>query len=110
MLLESYRPKSCLVTKSTTVTKPRFPVVDAHNHLGEVFGGGWIHRPVEELVDTLDQAGVKLYVDLDGGWGEDVLTDHLDKFKRAHPERFMVFGGVNWEMWRSLGNAFRLGQ
>jgi predicted TIM-barrel fold metal-dependent hydrolase len=95
-----------MVTKSTTVTKPRFPVVDAHNHLGEVFGGGWIHRPVEALIDTLDQAGVKLYVDLDGGWGEDVLTDHIDKFKRAHPERFMVFGGVYWEMWRSLGNAF----
>ncbi len=106
MLLESYRPKSCLVTKSTTVTNPRFPVVDAHNHLGEEFGGGWTHRPVEELIDVLNMAGVKLYVDLDGGWGEDVLTAHIDIFKSAHPERFMVFGGVNWEMWKSFGDAF----
>ncbi len=106
MQLESYQPKSCLVTKSTNVTEPRFKVIDAHNHLGEEYGGGWIHRPVNELIDQLDQAGIGLYVDLDGGWGEDVLTEHIEKFKANHPERFKVFGGVNWEMWKSLGNTF----
>ncbi len=106
MLLESYRPQPCLVTKMTSVTSPRFPVVDAHNHLGEEFGGGWTQGPVEELIDVLDLAGVRLYVDLDGGWGEDVLTAHLEKFKSAYPERFKVFGGVNWEMWKSLGDGF----
>ncbi len=106
MLLESYRPKPCLVTKDTAVTKPRFPVVDAHNHLGDEFGGGWTQRPVEELIGVLDQARVKLYVDLDGGWGENVLTAHLEKFKSAYPERFKVFGGVNWEMWKSMGDGF----
>jgi predicted TIM-barrel fold metal-dependent hydrolase len=106
MLLESYRPRSCLVSKSTPVIKPRFPVVDAHNHLGEEFGGGWTQRPVEELIEVLDQAGVSLYVDLDGGWGEDVLIAHLEKFKKTQPERFKVFGGVNWDMWKSLGEGF----
>jgi predicted TIM-barrel fold metal-dependent hydrolase len=106
MQIESYRPHPCLVTKSTFITKPRFSVVDAHNHLGEEFGGGWIHRPVEELIDLLDQAGINVYVDLDGGWGEDVLIAHLDKYKSAYPERFKVFGGVNWEMWKTLGDEF----
>jgi predicted TIM-barrel fold metal-dependent hydrolase len=106
MLLESYRPQSCLVTSSTYVAKPRFSVVDAHNHLGDEFGGGWVHRPVEELIDVLDQAGVILYIDLDGGWGEDVLEAHIEKFKSKFPERFKVFGGVNWEMWKSLGDDF----
>jgi hypothetical protein len=106
MLLESYRPQPCVVTSSTCIAKPRFPVVDAHNHLGDELGGGWDHRPVEELIDVLDQAGVNLYVDLDGGWGEDVLKAHIDKFKSKFPERFKVFGGVNWEMWKSLGDAF----
>lgn len=106
MELESYRPLPCLVTKSTTVTKPRFQVVDAHNHLGEEFGGGWTHRLVDELIDVLDQAGVSVYVDLDGGWGEDVLLAHLDKFKHAYPDRFKVFGGINWEMWKSIGDGF----
>jgi predicted TIM-barrel fold metal-dependent hydrolase len=106
MLLESYRPQSCLVSRVTPVTKPRFQVVDVHNHLGEEFGGGWTRRPVQELIEVLDQVGVSLYVDLDGGWGEDVLIAHLEKFKSANPERFKVFGGVNWEMWKSLGDGF----
>jgi predicted TIM-barrel fold metal-dependent hydrolase len=106
MLLEAYQPQPCVVTKVTTVTKPRFQVVDAHNHLGDEFGGGWTQRPVKELIDVLDQAGVKLYVDLDGGWGEDVLITHIDKFKSAYPERFKVFGGVTWEMWKSMGDGF----
>jgi len=86
--------------------EPSYPVIDAHNHLGDEFGGGWIHRPVIELIDILDLAGVKLYVDLDGGWGEDVLRSHIEKFKNTYPDRFQIFGGVNWEMWRTLGDAF----
>ncbi len=86
--------------------RPRFPVIDAHNHLGEEFGGGWIHRPVTELIDLLDQVNVKLYVDLDGGWSEDVLALHINRFKSPYPDRFQVFGGVNWEMWGTLGDAF----
>ena len=106
MRLEDYRPRSKLVTRQTAVALPRFPVVDAHNHLAEPFGGGWDRRPLRELCDTLDQAGVRRYVDLDGGWGEDVLGVHLDLFKAAAPERFSVFGCVDWSQWSERGEAF----
>lgn len=106
MLLESYRPKSNLVTKSTRVLKPRYPVIDAHNHLGEDFGGDWIHKPVEDLIELLDEAGIRMYVDLDGGWGEHILAAHIEKFKRSHPDRFQVFGGVDWEQWKTMGDTF----
>jgi len=106
MLLESFQPKSKLITKATLIVKPRFPVIDAHNHLNDEFGGGWIHKPINELIDTLDQAGVIMFVDLDGGWGEDVLTAHLDRLKNIFPSRFQVYGGVNWEMWKTLGDEF----
>jgi predicted TIM-barrel fold metal-dependent hydrolase len=106
MLLENYRPRSCLVTQCTRVLYPRYPVIDAHNHLGEDFGGGWINRPVEELIGLLDEAGVRLYVDLDGGWGENILKSHLDKLKGKYPDRFKVFGGVDWEAWKNLGDRF----
>jgi predicted TIM-barrel fold metal-dependent hydrolase len=86
--------------------KPRFPVIDAHNHLGAEFGGGWINRPINELIEVLDQAGVVLYVDLDGGWGEDVLISHIELVKSKYPDRFQVFGGVNWERWSDLGDSF----
>jgi predicted TIM-barrel fold metal-dependent hydrolase len=106
MLLKDYRPKSQLVTKETLVNKPRFPVIDAHNHLGEAFGGGWDKKPLDELLDRLDEAGVTHYVDLDGGWGEEVLAQHLKHFKEVAPERFQIFGGVDWYEWERRGAAF----
>ena len=106
MELENFRPQSKLVTRVTVVEKPRFPVIDAHNHLGEDFGGGWDKRPLSQLLDLLDQAGIVRYVDLDGGWGEAILNSHLDHFKQPAPERFQVFGGVDWSQWSGKGNAF----
>ena len=106
MELESFRPQSRLVTRVTRVEKPRFPAFDAHNHLGEAFGGGWDHKPLSQLLDLLDQAGISRYVDLDGGWGEHILNAHLDHFKQPAPERFLVFGGVDWSQWPEKGNHF----
>ncbi len=106
MLLTDYYPRSVLVTKETALTKPHFPVIDAHNHLAEPFGGGWDKRPVAALLDVLDEAQVRLYVDLDGGWGEEILQRHLDYFKAAAPERFQIFGGVDWSAWPDHGDRF----
>jgi predicted TIM-barrel fold metal-dependent hydrolase len=106
MLLSDYQPRTALVTRSTPVLTPRFPVIDAHNHLAEPFGGGWDKRPVSQLLAILDEASVRAYVDLDGGWGEDVLHRHLDYFKAAAPERFHIFGGVDWDRWPEQGDRF----
>jgi hypothetical protein len=106
MELENFRPQSKLVTKTTLVDKARFPVFDAHNHLGEAFGGGWEHKPLSELLDLLDQAGIARFVDLDGGWGEQLLDAHLDHFKGPAPQRFLVFGGVDWSQWPEKGPGF----
>src|SRR4051812_29785038 len=106
MLLTEFRPRPALVTKATEVPQPRFPVIDAHNHLSAEFGGGWDARPVEELLAVLDAADVRVFVDLDGGWGEAVLHRHLDKFKTAAPDRFRVFGGVDWAAWPEHGDGF----
>ncbi len=106
MDLEKFRPQSKLVTPASRVDLPRFPAIDAHNHLSEAFGGGWDKRPVQELLDLLDSAGIIRYVDLDGGWGEAMLNAHLDHFKQAAPERFMVFGGVDWSRWPEKGEVF----
>jgi predicted TIM-barrel fold metal-dependent hydrolase len=106
MLLENFRPTPKLITTATHIERPRFPVIDAHNHLAEPFGGGWDRRPIAELLDQLDEAGVVHYVDLDGGWGETVLSQHLDYFKSAAPERFSIFGGVDWDAWPEKAGSF----
>lgn len=105
MKLEDYRPRSALVNRVTHIRQPRFPVVDAHNHLTGS-SEGWDKRPVSEVLDVLDQAGVRAYVDLDGMWGENLLHQHLDYFKAAAPDRFRVFTGVDWSAWAEHGNRF----
>ena len=106
MKLENFRPQPKLVTRTTLVEKPRFPAFDSHNHLGEDFGGGWEKRPLSQLLDMLDEAGIIRYVDLDGGWGEHILDIHIGHFKQPAPERFLIFGGVDWSQWQEKGNAF----
>lgn len=106
LLLQAFTPRPKLVVKETHVIQPRFPVIDAHNHLAAPFGGGWDQRPVSQLIDRLDEAHVRVYVDLDGGWGENILHQHLDYFKSYAPEHFLVFGGVDWSAWAEQGNRF----
>jgi predicted TIM-barrel fold metal-dependent hydrolase len=104
--LQDFVPHSKLVVKETQISRPRFPIIDSHNHLAAPFGGGWDERPIEELLARLDEAHVTAYVDLDGGWGEKILEKHLDYFKAAAPERFFIFGGVDWAAWKDKGNHF----
>ncbi len=106
LLLQEFRPRPALVTPDCTPPRPRFPVIDAHNHLGELFNGGWVDRPLAALLGAMDKAGVEAVVDLDGGWGEDTLSRHLDHFKAGAPERFYHFGGVDWSQWPMRGDRF----
>ena len=106
MDLEHFFPQAKLVVPQSEVLKPRFPAIDAHNHLGEEFGGGWETQPFEELIALMDEAGIVRYVDLDGGWGEEILNHHLNLFKQRAPQRFQVFGGVDWSQWGQMGNQF----
>ncbi len=53
---------------------------------------------------AMDESGVTHLVDLDGGWGEEILQRHLDKL--ASSNRLRVFGGVDWARWQELGDAF----
>jgi predicted TIM-barrel fold metal-dependent hydrolase len=101
-----FNPVTKLLRRETRVLVPVCPVIDAHNHLGPAFGGGWDSHPVSAVIDQLDQAHVSTYVDLDGGWGEDILDARLRKFKSAAPERFIFFGGPGWKHWAEDGNAF----
>lgn len=98
LLLRDYAPRTVLRLPDTTPEQPKFPVIDAHNHLGTAFGpfsGDWPNRPVTELVETMDACGVSLMVDLDGQWG-DMLRYELDRYVEPYPDRFIVFAGIDF--------------
>jgi predicted TIM-barrel fold metal-dependent hydrolase len=106
IFLKDFRPKPALVVPSSRCEQPRFPVVDAHIHLSSEFGGRWRDKPIEVLIDTMDRAHVTMMVDLDGGWGEDILDANLAYFKARYSDRFVHFAGVNWQQWPIYGDEF----
>jgi predicted TIM-barrel fold metal-dependent hydrolase len=109
ILLRDYQPRSCLVVAEHTVERPRFPVIDAHNHLGRWLSpdGEWMVRDVPALVALMDECDVTGMVNLDGRWGNE-LEANLDRYDRAHPGRFATFCHVDWREATAPGFTDRL--
>jgi predicted TIM-barrel fold metal-dependent hydrolase len=93
--LREWEPRSMLVTKTTVIERPRFPVIDIHNHLGGGKQFLTIER-VQKYLTEMDEAGVRTVVNLDGGWGER-LKETIAALDTAHPGRFVTFALVNFD-------------
>ena len=98
LALDDYRPSQQLRVPEHGVPRPRFPVIDAHNHLGVQFGGGWAGRTGADLAPVLDAAGMAAIVDLDGGWG-DRLRGEIARWQTGLPGRVAVFAGLDYDRW-----------
>jgi predicted TIM-barrel fold metal-dependent hydrolase len=98
--LVDYRPRSSLRRPVHEVRRPKYPVIDAHNHLGSPFGGDWATRPPGELIETLDAAGVEMVVDLDGAQG-DALSAEIERWQAIYRDRVAVFAGLDYDGWAS---------
>jgi len=96
--LLDWRPISQLIVKETKVLKPRFPVIDIHNHLALWDGLDSAKKYLEEM----DKAGVWKCVSLDGFYkteffksygitGEDFYKKHLRVSHSLSKERFIIF-------------------
>jgi hypothetical protein len=55
MLPKFFRRHSQPGINMTLIKKLCFPVIDAHDQLGEPFGGGCDKKTIHELVDLLDE-------------------------------------------------------
>jgi predicted TIM-barrel fold metal-dependent hydrolase len=93
--LRDWQPRSMMVTKTTIVEKPLYPVVDMHNHLG---GGKGRLTPevVQRYLTEMNESGVRTVVNLDGGWG-DRLRETLAALDDTHPGCFLTFALVNFD-------------
>ncbi|WP_147041037.1 amidohydrolase family protein [Microbacterium aerolatum] len=97
--LRDWTPKSRLHAQETDVPLPHTPCIDVHNHLGRWLSadGDWIIPDVGELLRTMDARRVEAIVNLDGMWGEE-LDANLERYDRAHPERFHTFCQLDWSL------------
>lgn len=82
--LLDWEPKSQMVVKATTIIKPKFPVIDIHNHLRN-------HEMTETYLEEMDKSGVWKAVSLDGRSVDDFYKEHLTALQKVSKERFLVF-------------------
>ncbi len=98
LALADYAPRQELRTAVHQVPRPAIPAIDAHNHLGDPFGGEWPGRSADELASVMDAAGIAAIVDLDGGWG-DALRHAIERWQQGLPGRVAVFAGLDYQRW-----------
>ncbi|VAW19441.1 hypothetical protein MNBD_BACTEROID01-619 [hydrothermal vent metagenome] len=82
--LLDWHPKSQLVVKETKVLKPKYPVIDIHNHLGNLDN-------TKQYLEEMDKAGVWKCVSLDGKSKDDFYIEHLKVSQSVSKDRFLVF-------------------
>lgn len=102
--LAEFQPRSMLHVPETLVERPRFPVIDIHTHVGWAAGGVkgvpvgermTFLAPADALVKAMDRTGVKVLVNLTGGYGQG-LAESLQRYDRAFPGRFLTFTEPQW--------------
>jgi uncharacterized protein len=82
--LVDWEPKSMLVVKETRIEKPRFPVIDIHNHLRDL-------DKAEYYLQQMDEAGVWICIGLDGHSRNDFYKEHLRVSHGVSKERFHIY-------------------
>ncbi len=82
--LLDWQPISQLVVKETKVMQPKFPVIDIHNHLGNL-------DKTQEYLEEMNKAGVWICVSLDGRSRDNFYKKHLEVSNSISNERFIVF-------------------
>jgi predicted TIM-barrel fold metal-dependent hydrolase len=101
--LRDYLPRPSLRVPQHILARARFPVVDAHAHLGRWLTPDWAAPDVGALLALMDELDIRAIVNLDGRPEE--LEANLDRYDRAHPGRFATFAQADWDE-PSRGGAF----
>ena len=97
MLLRDYKPQSMLCVKETEVPMPKFPVFEAHGHVGklQMDGEALFGDPenIDEVVRQIKSAGVVGVINLKMFWGKP-LKEHLKSLEK-HAGFIHTFAGVD---------------
>jgi predicted TIM-barrel fold metal-dependent hydrolase len=82
--LIDWKPVSQLRVKQTEVLKPKYPVIDIHNHLRDL-------ENFENYLQEMDKAGVWQCVSLNGASKGDLYKTHLAAAGKVSKYRFIMF-------------------
>src|SRR5690625_2089415 len=77
-------PVPQLIVKETEVLKPKYPVIDIHNHLRNL-------EQLENYLQVMDDTGVWKVVSLDGRSKDNFYIEHIQACQRVSKNRFVIF-------------------
>ncbi len=84
-------PDSVLVVKRTPIEKARYPAIDFHFHGRRMQTA----QDYEAMIARMDQAGVGVICNMDGGYGENF--DRNMRLGAPYKDRILQFARINWE-------------
>lgn len=91
LALEDFQPRSMLVVPEHPTQRARYPVIDVHTHISEVFGQQGatdLKAAVDQIVSWMDQLNIKTLNNLTGGYGE-ILKRNVSELQGRHKGRFL---------------------
>lgn len=84
-----------LAAEEHLVARARYPVIDAHTHVGRVFRSEGGQEQLDRIVAWMDELNIQTLVNLTGGYGES-LEQTVAGFK-ARPSRFLTCTEPAWD-------------
>ena len=87
LALGKFQPQSSLKTPIHAIDKPRFPVIDYHNHVDSF--------SPDELLKIMDQCDVGVLVNITMQTGQKAL-DTMDRLHRSAAKRFSTIAWMDW--------------
>jgi predicted TIM-barrel fold metal-dependent hydrolase len=85
--LSEYTPRTQLKVPTHVIERPRFPVIDYHNHLDA--------QSPQAVLGIMDACGVEKIVNITMRTGQAAI-DSIDRFHRAARDRFANIGWMDW--------------
>lgn len=85
--LGDFRPRSMLRAPVHEVKRPKFPVIDYHNHLDS--------QEPDRVLKVMDESGIERVVNITMQAGE-AAFEMIRKFHMAAPDRFSTYGWMDW--------------
>jgi predicted TIM-barrel fold metal-dependent hydrolase len=85
--LSDFHPRCMLRTESHTIEKPRFPVIDYHNHLDA--------QAPARVIAIMDACSIEHMVNITMKVGDEAIA-MIERYRAADAKRFSTIGWMDW--------------
>ncbi|WP_158791980.1 amidohydrolase family protein [Granulicella sp. L60] len=86
--VSDFHPRTMLHSVMHEITKPRFPVIDYHNHLDA--------QDPQEILKIMDACGIEHIANITMKVGDEAI-EMIERYRKADARRFSTIGWMDWQ-------------